>query len=64
MTLADDGKVPHFTFPFQVNAQRVTQLSNVSSPNVVGVLRGSDPALRDEYWSTPRTSTTSASAPR
>lgn len=49
MTLADDGKIPHFTFPFQVNAQRVTQLSNVSSPNVVGVLRGSDPALRDEY---------------
>ncbi len=47
--LAETGKLPHFTLPFQVHARRVTVLTGASSPNVIGVLRGSDPALRDEY---------------
>jgi hypothetical protein len=43
------GRPPRFALPFQVHARRVTVLTPASSPNVVGLLRGSDPALRDQY---------------
>lgn len=47
--LADSGRVPRFQTPLQAHSRRATLLSSASSPNVIGLLRGADPALRDEY---------------
>ena len=47
--LADAGRVPHFHLAPQLHLRRVTLLSSASSPNVIGLLRGSDPTLRDQY---------------
>jgi len=50
LALADAGKpMPHFELKSTLNATVVTQNEEVESPNVVGVLRGSDPKLKNEY---------------
>jgi hypothetical protein len=43
------GTVHGFPLPGEARIRRVTRHAAIESPNVVGVLRGSDPALRDEY---------------
>jgi hypothetical protein len=45
---ADSSRVQSFPLAWSVKAQRVTEQARTSSPNVVGVLRGSDPRLRNE----------------
>jgi len=50
LALADAGKpLPHFALPARVKATVTVETSDVESQNVAGVLRGSDPKLRDEY---------------
>ena len=44
-----DKPLPHFGLAVSVRAKLAVKKSQVESPNVVGVLPGSDPALRDEY---------------
>lgn len=44
-----DGKPRGFALKPIVRITRSTAGSRVSSPNVIGLLRGSDPALRNEY---------------
>ncbi|MEQ1833729.1 MAG: M28 family metallopeptidase [Candidatus Eisenbacteria bacterium] len=45
---AESSLVQSFALPWSLKAVRVTQHQRTSSPNVVGVLRGSDPRLRNE----------------
>ena len=45
---AESSTVQSFPLAWSVKALRVTQHSPATSPNVVGVLRGSDPRLRNE----------------
>ena len=45
---AESSRVQSFPLAWSVKAERVTQQTRTSSPNVVGVLRGSDPRLRNE----------------
>ena len=45
---ADSSVAQAFPLTWTVKAVRVTEHERASSPNVVGVLRGSDPRLRDE----------------
>lgn len=45
---ADSGRAQGFDLPAQMHAWTHTRHSEAESPNVVGVLRGSDPKLRDE----------------
>jgi hypothetical protein len=45
----DAGRSQGFDLPARVRASTVTRHSRVESANVVGMLRGSDPALRDEF---------------
>jgi Zn-dependent M28 family amino/carboxypeptidase len=45
---ADSSRVQSFPLAWSVKALRVTQHTLAISPNVVGVLRGSDPRLRNE----------------
>jgi hypothetical protein len=45
---ADSSRVRSAPLAWSLKAVRVTRHANASSPNVVGVLRGSDPRLRDE----------------
>jgi Zn-dependent M28 family amino/carboxypeptidase len=48
--LADDRKpLPGFPLPMRVRATVKVETAPVTSDNVAGLLRGSDPALRDEY---------------
>jgi hypothetical protein len=50
LALLKDGKtMPHFDLPASVSAVIDAQVSTIESENVVGILPGSDPALRDEY---------------
>lgn len=50
LALLKDGKeMPHFDLPGRMTAVIDANVSTVSSENVVGVLPGSDPALRHEY---------------
>ncbi len=50
LALADAGKpMPHFGLKPSLTATVVTKNEQVESPNVAGVLRGSDPKLKDEY---------------
>lgn len=44
-----DGPLPHFPLAVSIRAKLSVKRSQVESPNVVGVLPGSDPALKDEY---------------
>lgn len=47
---ADSGlPLPHFALPVRLRSRVALVTSKVASDNVVGLLRGSDPALRDEY---------------
>jgi Zn-dependent M28 family amino/carboxypeptidase len=45
---AESSRVQSFPLAWSVKAKRVTQHTPATSPNVVGVLRGSDPRLRNE----------------
>ena len=60
---AESSRVQSVPLAWSVKAVRVTDHANTSSPNVVGILRGSDPKLRhaSASWSR-RTWTTWASA--
>ena len=50
LALLKDGKsLPHFDLPARVTAVIDVKVSEIVSENVVGILPGSDPRLRDEY---------------
>jgi Zn-dependent M28 family amino/carboxypeptidase len=50
LALLKDGKsLPHFDLPARLSAVIDARVSPIASENVVGILPGSDPALRDEY---------------
>jgi Zn-dependent M28 family amino/carboxypeptidase len=50
LELADAGKpMPHFDLKPTLKATVVTKNEQVESPNVVGILRGSDPKLKSQY---------------
>jgi Zn-dependent M28 family amino/carboxypeptidase len=40
--------IPHFELPFRIRARVRVDRKNVESPNVIGIIPGSDPALRGE----------------
>ena len=42
------GKPPAFDLPLRATVHTVTEYERLTSPNVAGLLRGSDPRLRDE----------------
>ena len=46
---AKEGKPLSFPLPFTVKIREQQKLEDVSSPNVVAQLEGSDPALKNEY---------------
>jgi hypothetical protein len=46
---ADEGKVQSFELPVTVKIHLATEHKDITSPNVVAVLPGSDPKLKDEY---------------
>ena len=48
LTAAEAGKPPAFDLPAQATIRTVSLQDRLQSPNVVGLLRGSDPRLRDE----------------
>jgi Zn-dependent M28 family amino/carboxypeptidase len=49
LALLKEGKpLPHFDLPLRMAATVDARVSDVTSENVIGVLPGSDPALRDE----------------
>ena len=62
--LADASKVRSFALPGRLRAHRTTAQRTTTSSNVVGILRGSDPALAGEAIVVTAHSTTSASARR
>jgi hypothetical protein len=47
--LKDRKPLPHFDLPLRIAATVDAQESELTSENVIGVLPGSDPALRDEF---------------
>jgi hypothetical protein len=47
--LKDRKPLPHFELPARMAATIEAQVASLSSENVIGILPGSDPALRDEY---------------
>jgi len=50
LALLKDGKpLPHFDLPAKLTAVIDVKVTSVTSENVVGILPGSDPKLRDEY---------------
>jgi len=50
LTLIERGQpLPRFALPARVRATVAVERSRVESQNVVGILRGSDPRLRNEY---------------
>ncbi len=50
LKIADEGKaLPHFPLPTSMKATVTVDSQAVESQNVVGVVKGSDPALADEY---------------
>jgi hypothetical protein len=50
LALLKDGKaLPHFDLPARISATVEAKVAEITSENVVGVLPGSDPALRDEF---------------
>jgi Zn-dependent M28 family amino/carboxypeptidase len=40
--------IPHFALPYRLRARVRVERRNVESPNVIGIIPGSDPALRGE----------------
>jgi Zn-dependent M28 family amino/carboxypeptidase len=50
LALSNDGKVlPHFAIPASARIQVAIDAKAIESDNVIGILRGTDPALRDQY---------------
>ena len=50
LKIADEGRaLPHFPLPAAVRAKVTVDTRNLDSHNVAGVVKGSDPALADEY---------------
>ena len=50
LKIADDGKaLPRFPLPLSLRAKVTVENTTVDSHNVAGVVKGSDPALADEY---------------
>jgi Zn-dependent M28 family amino/carboxypeptidase len=50
LSLLKDGKtLPHFDLPLRIASKVDAKIAELESENVVGVLPGSDPKLRDEY---------------
>jgi Zn-dependent M28 family amino/carboxypeptidase len=50
LALLKDGKpLPHFDLPLRIAATVDAKVSDITSENVIGVLTGSDPKLRDEF---------------
>jgi len=50
LALADQGQpLPHFPLHIRLRATEHMKLSEVESENVIGMLPGSDPALKNEY---------------
>ena len=50
LNIADEGKVlPHFPLPASVRARVAVESHDVESQNVAGIVKGSDPALANEY---------------
>jgi Zn-dependent M28 family amino/carboxypeptidase len=50
LALSNDGKVlPRFAIPAAARITVALDARSIESDNVVGILRGTDPALRDEY---------------
>jgi hypothetical protein len=50
LALADSGKdLPHFPLNIKFRATETLKQSEVESPNVIGMLPGTDPKLKDEY---------------
>lgn len=49
LSTAQAGESGGFVLPGQLTLSATTGLRRLDSPNVIGVLRGSDPRLRDEY---------------
>jgi hypothetical protein len=50
LTLADSGRsLPTFPLPASIRARVRYDRKKVESPNVVGIIPGSDPKLRDQY---------------
>ncbi len=48
-TEADQGMASRFVLPHSVTLSQEVESSTITSPNVVGMIKGSDPALSDEY---------------
>jgi hypothetical protein len=48
LTEAESGKPPAFDLPLRAALRTVSEHERLESPNVAGLLRGSDPRLRDE----------------
>ena len=46
---AAGAELPHFDLPVQIACERNGRITKVSSPNVIGMLPGSDPKLAGEY---------------
>ena len=46
---AVDGKSKAFPLPISASISTVSQFENLQSPNVAGILEGSDPKLKNEY---------------
>jgi Zn-dependent M28 family amino/carboxypeptidase len=44
-----DGAIKGFALPLSLNVEMHTEIKNSESENIVGVLPGSDPRLKDEY---------------
>ena len=50
VALTDAGKpLPHFALPVSIRAKTALERSEVESQNVIGILPGSDPVLKDQY---------------
>ena len=50
LKIADEGKaLPHFALPTSMKATVTVESQTVESQNVVGIVKGSDPELADEY---------------
>jgi Zn-dependent M28 family amino/carboxypeptidase len=50
LALSNDGKVlPQFAIPMSARIQVAVDAQAVESDNVIGILRGTDPALRDQF---------------
>lgn len=44
-----NAKLPGFALPSRARIERSTRFRDLTSPNVIGMIKGTDPALKDEY---------------